>query len=270
MIYFTDDTPAQVTFTPDGVTSVEVAIPDLASGKALYQGFSAISVVDNGDGSFTAILGEGRNILRLSNAQGDSYRVVRAKQCSYKIDNLTSPGEDPAPGDQITVTLDGVYHPVHKLAGIYNMNALVRYTLPDESVVESTANQYQFASTAAARAVTVKIPADWDVDTPYTLTGGHFWVTHYGDPFGSHREISLTEGRSANFTALYREAAFGSLPDLTLYGGSDKSGIGRITTTDRDSTPHYYNLMGQPVASPAAGQIVIERRGSGKARIVRF
>lgn len=130
---------------------------------------------------------------------------------------MTHEGNDPAPGDKVSVLLDNVFHPANKLAGVYNMSAAMQYTDASGNIVTSKANQYQFASNEAARTVTVTIPEDWDVSQPYTLTSGVLKVSGFGDPYGGHRDITLENGKNPNFTAAQHISYFGQLPNVELY-----------------------------------------------------
>ena len=219
VLYFTGDA-ASYTFAPENVTSVMIASPAIDSEKVTYTGFSNEGVKENSDGSYTLSLTAGRNIVMLTGNDGSTvYQVIRAKKCTPVVTNLTAEGAEPKPGDQVSVRIDGLYHPANKLAGVYNFNALVSYTDPEGNAVKSKANQYQFASNEGARTLTVTIPADWDAAKDYTLTDGMIFNNYFGDPLGSHRSISYEKGRDANFNASQRPVYLGAIPSLTIYKG---------------------------------------------------
>lgn len=218
VLYFTGSN-AEYTFKPEGATSVAVASPTIGNNAASYSGFSTETVTGNADGSYTLRLTEGRNIVRLSSAAGDEYQVVRAKKCTYTLTNLTNEGAEPRPGDEVSIEIADIYHPAHKLAGVYNMSASVRYTDPTGANVSSKANQYQFSSKSNARTVSVTIPSEWDTESDFRLAGGVIKCSGYGDPYGGHRDITYTAGKNPNFTAVQHTAYFGALPDITLYKG---------------------------------------------------
>ena len=206
---------ATYTFTPEGATSVALASPTITKTAALYSGFSPVKA--NADGSYTLHLSEGRNIVKLSSENGSMYQVIRAKKCDYTIANATNPGEPAKPGDELSVTVAGLYHPAHKLAGVYNMSASIQYNDMDGKVIASKANQYQFTYTDAARTVSVTIPETWNTDTHYFLTGGVIKSSGYGDPYGGHREIDYLVGKNPNFSAVQHISYFGALPNIELY-----------------------------------------------------
>ena len=212
--YLAPDQGYSYTFKPTGVASVAIAKPTLGANMATYDGFETVQ--PNADGSYTVLLTHGRSIVRLTNAQGVSdYQVLTAKQAEFTITNLTNNGKPVIPGDQVEILLGGLYHPANKQAGTYNMSAQVEYTSP---VGNHTANggQYSFASTAKKFKLT--IPADWDVDASnrFIITDGTIKSGGFGDPYGNHRNVSPSEGRAPNFTALLHPAWFGALPDIRV------------------------------------------------------
>ena len=206
------------TFTPEGVASVTLARPVIGENAASYTGFSADGVTDNNDGSYTLRLTEGRNIVCLTNAAGQSvYQVMTAKPCHRDILVGEEVVEKVKPGDAVTVQYSGLYHPANKLAGIHNFNAFVAYKQASEglTVKNGKGNQYKMASTATAQAVTFTVPEDWTAAT-IELTDGVMSIGGWGDPVGNHRATSKTTGRAPNFTAIQQSASLGRVPALEL------------------------------------------------------
>nr|MCR5850617.1 DUF4465 domain-containing protein [Bacteroidaceae bacterium] len=206
------------TFTPEGVASVTLARPVIGENAASYTGFSADGVTDNNDGSYTLHLTEGRNIVCLTNAAGQSvYQVMTAKPCHRDILVGEEVVEKVKPGDAVTVQYSGLYHPANKLAGIHNFNAFVAYKQASEglTVKNGKGNQYKMASTATAQAVTFTVPEDWTAAT-IELTDGVMSIGGWGDPVGNHRATSKTTGRAPNFTAIQQSASLGRVPALEL------------------------------------------------------
>lgn len=209
------------TFTPENAASIDMAVPQIADGVAQYSGFSSEGVTCNADGSCTLILKEGRNIVRLTDAAGNSaYQVLRAKPCRREITNQTRPGSAVfQPGDKVKIQYSGLYHPANKIAGIYNMSAYVTYNgVPNGSSLILGSGQYTFGSAASAQAVTVEIPDDYDValHPQLIMDKGVIQVNGYGDPIGNHRNTSPTAGRSPNFTAVPHKTYFGAIPDIKI------------------------------------------------------
>lgn len=209
------------TFTPQNVESVSVASPVISETAATYTGFSSDNVVKNEDGSYTILLKKGRNIIKLTDAAGNAtYQVLKALPCHREITNATRPGSKIfQPGDKIKIQFDGLYHPANKIAGIYNMSAYVTYNgTPNGSSLILGAGQYNFGSAASAQAVTLDIPADYNVEEKpqIVMNEGVIQVNGFGDPIGNHRNISPIAGRSPNFTAVAHKTYFGSIPDITI------------------------------------------------------
>ena len=206
------------TFTPEGVASVTLARPEFAGRSAVYTGFSAEGVTDNTDGSYTLHLTQGRNIVCLTNAAGQSvYQVITAKPCHRDILVGGESVNTVKPGDEVTVQYSGLYHPAGKLAGIHNFSAFLDYkkVTEDITVTKGKANQYKFASTPTAQAVTFTVPEDWTQPT-IELSDGVLGISGYGDPVGNHRATSKETGRAPNFTAISQTAVFGRVPAVEL------------------------------------------------------
>ena len=206
------------TFTPEGVSSVTLARPVLGENSASYTGFSAEGVTKNDDGSYTVRLTEGRNIVCLTGADGKSvYQVITAKPCHREIKVGEEIVTRVQPGDAVTVQYSGLYHPANKLAGIHNFQAFLDYKQASEgiTVTKGKGNQYLFAATPTAQAVTFTVPEDW-TSSVIELTDGVIGIGSWGDPVGNHRATSKVTGRAPNFTAIAQSAVFGRVPDVVL------------------------------------------------------
>ena len=206
------------TFTPEGVSSVTLARPVLGTNSASYTGFSADGVTANADGSYTVCLTEGRNIVCLTNASGQSvYQVMTAKPCHREVKVGDEVVEKVKPGDAVTVQYTGLYHPANKLAGIHNFSAFLDYKQASEgvTVTKGKGNQYKMASTETAQTVTFTVPDNWTAST-IELTDGVMGISGFGDPVGNHRATSKETGRAPNFTAISQNAVFGRVPALAL------------------------------------------------------
>ena len=222
------------TFTPEGAASVTLARPVIGETMASYTGFSAEGVTDNGDGSYTVRLTEGRNIVCLTNAEGKSvYQVMTAKPCHRDIKVGDEIVTRVNPGDAVTVQYSGLYHPAGKLAGIYNFHAFLSYKQASEglTVTNGKTNQYMYASTATAQAVTFTVPDDWTSPT-IELSDGVIGISWYGDPVGNHRFTSKDTGRAPNFTAIQQNAVFGRVPAVVLPVGPEPAAPAVATFED--------------------------------------
>lgn len=209
------------TFHPKNTAEVTLAYPTIGDSMMSYTGFGSDGVTRNEDGSYTLLLKEGRQIVRLADASGNAvYQVLTAKKCHRELTNETRPGSKIfQPGDEVKIQYSGLNHPANKIAGIYNMSAYVTYNgIPNGTSLILGAGQYTFASVPKAQAVTVTIPDTLDaVKKPFiTLTDGVIQVNGYGDPIGAHRQISPIAGRNPNFTAVAHKTYFGALPDVSI------------------------------------------------------
>lgn len=226
-------------FTPEGVEKVEIAYPTIGEQSATYKGFGTEGVIRNENGSYTLLLKEGRQIVRMTDAAGNSaYQVLTAKTCHREIINASREGSKIfQPGDKVKIQYSGLRHPANKLAGIYNMSAYVTYNgIPNGSSLILGSGQYTFGSAASAQAVTVDIPAGYDIEVnpEIVLNEGVIQVNGYGDPIGNHRLISRTAGRSANFTAIAHKTYFGAIPDVRIPLTAVKNFIIRINSNATD------------------------------------
>lgn len=207
------------TFKPEGAASVKVAYPTIGENAATYAGFGTEGVTDNGDGSYTVLLKQGRQIVALYDAAGNAqYQVLNAKEVEVSIENASRPGAtDFMLGETVDVKFATLYHSAHKLAGIHNFTATVDYhDIPEGTSIKTTGNQYLFQSNEAAQKVSVTLPSTGVAGVPVTVGGGAIKVTGFGDPIGNHRNTSRSAGRNANFTAVQHTCYFGVLPELAF------------------------------------------------------
>ena len=75
------------------MAKIEIARPIIGEQMMTYNGFSTEGVSKTEDGAYTVLLSEGRTIVRLTDASGNSvYQVLTAKPCHREIVNVTRPG----------------------------------------------------------------------------------------------------------------------------------------------------------------------------------
>ena len=209
------------TFTPEGAATVTLARPVIGTNAASYSGFSEEGVTKNGDGSYTLHLTQGRNIVCLTNAAGQSlYQVLTAKPCHRDILVGGESVSSVKPGDAVTVQYSGLYHPAGKLAGIHNFSAGLSYKQATEgiTVTDGKKNQYTMASNAASQSVSFTVPADF-AGSEIVLSDGVLGISGFGDPVGNHRATSKLTGRAPNFTAISQNAVFGRVPSVVISVG---------------------------------------------------
>lgn len=182
----------------------------------MVDGFENGVAKDNGDGTFTVTLTEGRNIVSITNGSQTKYQVMTAKPVTYTIENAAGPGIPIKYGDNVTVTIGNLYQPAIKLAAIYNMGCTLLYESEIGTIGKLYAGYGNYGF-AGMNSFTVTIPEDWDKDT-LTLTRGIINEGGFGDEYGNHRNLDPYVGLPPNFTALTRNAYFGVLPEIVIEG----------------------------------------------------
>ena len=219
ILYFMEDAPGYyLTFTPAVGSTVAVANPsvDTENNTVAYpDAFSENNVTVNADGSVTALLTYGRNIIRTTDASGNSnYQVLSAKPIT--VEPFTARTDSYfLPGDDVKVQFKGLYHVSGKLAGIYNNNCHLHFN--DYTVFKGTligAGQYDFAGNAVAQQFPFTFAADATDD--YVMTGGCLVPEGYGASPGAHRAIDYTVGIDPNFNAGIVSGNFGIIPDQII------------------------------------------------------
>ena len=236
------------TFKPTGVENVEIAYPVIGEQMATYNGFGTTGVTKSEDDSYTVLLKEGRQIVRLTDAAGNAvYQVLTAKKCHRDIINATRTGSKTfIPGDQVKIQYSGLRHPANKMAGIYNMSAYVTYNgIPNGTSLILGSGQYTFGSVASAQAVTITVPND--SSNEIVMNEGVIQVTGFGDPIGNHRNTSRLMGRSANFTAISHKTYFGAIPEVRIPIAEAKQFIIRLLC-DQEGVNYTLTRNGENVA----------------------
>ena len=273
--YLDSEEGAYYTFKPENAAQVTIAYPEIRENSASYNGFSSDGVIRNEDGSFTLLLKNGRQIVKLTDGQGNSvYQVLTAKPCHYEISNVSNPGSEIfQPGDEISIQYSGLFHPANKLAGIYNMTAYITYNgIPNGSSLILGAGQYTFGSAPSAQKISITIPADYDVEANpnIEMTEGVIQVNGYGDPIGNHRFIDIQAGRLPNFTAVAHKTYFGQLPEIVIPVSAYRSfpitvestaTLSELTVMYRDKTISPDETTGKYTGSYGSYNIVAKADG---------
>lgn len=207
-LYFTGD-KGQITFTPSATSGIgSVAVSN-------NKGTSWATLTADESGAYTADIVSGANIIRVTNASGQTaYQIVRGDKVSVTITNITSGKESTAdivPGDTVSVKFTGMHAPAGKISGIYNAKAhQLSYLWNGARVSQSDYSGY---NVPANTHIEVTIPTE-TVEN-YTLSGGYVSYSSYGDPFGSHRKLT-DSGKAQNMTADTQYANRTSLPDVEI------------------------------------------------------
>ena len=258
--YINNEEYAEYTFKPTGVQTVEISYPTIRENDAIYNtGWH--TVTKNADNSYTLHLKHGRQIVRMGDGNGHYiFQVLTAKHATRTITNRTNASTTRfLPGSNVIVQYDGLFHPANKLSGIYNMSAYITYNgNPTGSSLILSPNQYWFAGTPSAQAVSFTIPIDY-TGTTYTLSDGVIQVLGYGDPIGNHRTIGKWSGRSPNFTAGTGATYFGTLPDVVIPVTQPAETRARFICDPSDAEIiKVTNSLGQVVTADADGRYLLK------------
>ncbi|RXZ82090.1 DUF4430 domain-containing protein [Paenibacillaceae bacterium] len=226
-VYFMDTEPgATYTFTPSVRSEVSVLRPTInhALGTVSYEDgtFSAENVISHQDGSFSVLLTEGRNIVKVERDGLAEYQVMTARPLTVTIENMTRPQEEAGPGDRVKVVFNGLSFPANKLAGIYNFNAQINFLAGHErTLLAGLVRQYNI--TTQANSLEFQIPQN--LKGGYSLYDGHIKLGFFGSPIGDHRNIDPLVGANPNFTALGREGYYSIFPEIVIVKAVDKASL---------------------------------------------
>lgn len=252
VIYFTGDT-GTYSFKPTTADCfVSVANPKVGS-KMTFSGFETVE--QNPDLSYDIPLKTGRNIVKLEKDGAVEYQIITAKKVSITING----GEKVHPGDELNIVFDTLYHPANKLASLYNMSAAPIYKSEvfEGKVIGGVSSQYNFASYTESQNIghilkavdqwgsvsyskdsILTVPTDYEYDA-LTLTDGVLYVSGWGDSYGHHRNITLTEGRVPNNDAGAKDGVLGRLPDIEIPIVKTDSELDSISLTTDDVKTTY-------------------------------
>lgn len=213
--YETSETNPALDFTVNATGSVKVEYALAATDNSMnttVSGFQSVSA--DADGNYAVPLagfntiGNGKGgtvILKMTDSTGVSYRLVRVAKVTITAENVSNPGENIMPGDQVKLSFDGMYRAVNKISGIFNPTNFKPTYFAGETKYEDTLGQYQKMDNAT---VTVTIPedvtfADGAATAQYTLTNGYTYGSMYAaaNPFAFLYSMTDT-GVGTNFNAV--------------------------------------------------------------------
>ncbi len=175
-----------------------------------YIGLEAFRTLGNGKG--------GTVIIKMTDDTGVSYRLVRVAEVVITATNASNPGEPFMPGDEVTLTFDGMYRAVNKIAGVFNpTNFTLRYSAGDTEV-SGTLGQYQQMDNAS---ITLTIPEDLEIPaggkTTYAFTNGYVYGSMYSaaNPFAFMYNMT-DAGTGTNFNAVMVSFYISSFADAEI------------------------------------------------------
>ncbi len=256
----TDEAPTLDFTTTKGATASYAVVTTDAALNSTLSGWTELVADENG--TFHASLLPFRTaktlggtvILKLTDSTGTSYRLARVAQMSVTVKNASNDGEPIMPGDQVTLSFDGLYRTVNKVAGIFNpTNYYLRYS-SDKKEFNGTLAQYQQMDRAS---ITVTLPTDIAFPegadkTTYTISNGYIYGGMYAavSPFDTLYSMTDT-GVGTNFSAASISFVLSRLADIPVEvntkayynvklapvdeSGNALSGL-TVTLTDRDGS----------------------------------
>ena len=195
--------------------SVMVEYAFVATNAAMVTSVSAFQTASVGeDGRYIVPLeafntaGNGMGgtvILRMTDASGVSYRLVRVAKVTITAENASHKGEDIMPGDQVKLTFSGMFRGVNKISGIFNPTLFKPTYHNGESKFDGTLGQYQRMDNSS---VTVTVPeeltfAEGADTTACVFTNGYTYGSMYSaaNPFAFLYGMTDT-GVGTNFNAV--------------------------------------------------------------------
>ena len=256
----TDEAPTLDFTTTKGATASYAVVTTDAALNSTLSGWTELTADENGmfHASLlpfrTAKTLGGTVILKLTDSTGTSYRLARVAQMSVTVKNASNDGEPIMPGDKVTLSFDGLYRTVNKVAGIFNpTNYYLRYS-SDKEEFNGTLAQYQQMDRAS---ITVTLPTDIAFPegadkTTYTISNGYIFGGMYSaaSPFDTLYSMTDT-GVGTNFSAASISFVLSRLADIPVEvntkayynvrlapvdeSGNALSGL-TVTLTDRDGS----------------------------------
>ena len=219
-------------------SSGELQLTPSASGRITEVAVShdkgaSWSVLTGEDGTYTAPIVHGNNILRVKTASGTAYQVVRGDRISVSLKEVDGKSDGDGiveAGETVRVALHGLHNPIPKMAGNYNPGYMsntdgyssqhLNYTANGKAIYGPGA-QYNFIT--AANYVDVLMPED---GSSVTLTDGYIGLgviglTGFADGGDSHRNIPDAGCATRGSATSYHTRSV--LPEITVEAGGESA-----------------------------------------------
>lgn len=207
------DPALDFTVNATGSVTVEYALAATDNSmKTTVSGFQSVSADANGNytvplAAFNTI-GNGKGgtvILKMTDSTGVSYRLVRVAKVTITVENVSNPGENIMPGDQVKLSFNGMYRGIDKISGVFNPTALeARYSV-NGTEYSGKLNQYHRMDNTT---VTATIPTDLTFEegkatVDCVFSNGYTFGAMYskGAPFTFLYEMT-DAGAGTNFSAV--------------------------------------------------------------------
>ena len=252
--YLNSDETPKLNFTVTGEESVAVSYATVitdASLKSTLSGWTTMTADENGN--YYVDLLKFRNagtkggtvIIKMTDSTGTSYALVRVAEFAANVTNVSNPGEPFMPGDDVSVTFDGLYRSINKISGVFNpLKYQLRYTSAGTEISGSLAQYQQMDQTA----ITLSIPADLEFpegeDTvDYTFTNGYVFGTMYSASSPFHTMYYMTDtGMGTNFSAVGTEYVLSRVADIPITVYKKATYDVKIEVTDGENVLEDYTF----------------------------
>ena len=189
------------------------------------------TVLSGNDGTYTAPIVSGNNIIRVKTAAGTAYQVVRGDRISVTYTEVEGKSDGDGTieaGETVRVRLIGLHNPIPKMAGNYNPGyggntdgygkQHLNYSANGEAVW-GPGSQYNFIN--VSNYVDVVMPED---GSDLTLSDGYIGLgniglTTFADGGDSHRNIPDAGCSTRGTVTTWHTRSI--LPEITLESGSE-------------------------------------------------
>ena len=249
----TDENPV-LDFTVTGTGTVDVSYATVITNASLKSTLSGWTNLTAGeDGCYDVNLLPFRNagikggtvIIKMTDSTGTSYRLVRVAEMTATVTNASNPGEPFMPGDDATITFDGLYRSINKISGIFNPTTYyLRYTVNGTEVNGSLGQYLQMDKTS----ITLTIPEDitfpeGETTVDYSFTNGYVYGSMYAasSPFSSMYYITDT-GVGTNFSAVGVSFVLSRMADIPITVQQKVSYDMKLNVTDGETVLADYTF----------------------------
>ena len=252
--YLNSDENPVLDFTVTGTGTVDVSYATVITNASLKSTLSGWTTLTAGeDGCYDVSLLPFRNagtkggtvIIKMTDSTGTSYRLVRVAEMTATVTNASNPGEPFMPGDDATITFDGLYRSINKISGIFNPTTYyLRYTVDGTEVNGSLGQYLQMDKTS----ITLTIPEDitfpeGETTVDYSFTNGYVYGSMYAasSPFSSMYYITDT-GVGTNFSAVGVSFVLSRMADIPITVQQKVSYDMKLNVTDGETALTDYTF----------------------------
>ena len=225
--YMKGEEKSLLDFTVTGTGTVDVSYATVITDATLQSTLSGWTSLSAEEGTYYVDLKAfpdagtkgGTVIIRMTDSTGTSYALVRVAEMTATVTNVTTPGEPFTPGDQVSITFDGLYRSINKISGIFNPTTYyLRYTTGGTEVDGKLAQYQQMDKASLTLTVPEDIAFPEGAETvDFAFTNGYVYGSMYAaaSPFQSMYYITDT-GVGTNFSAVGVSFVLSRLADIPI------------------------------------------------------